>query len=175
MSGCWRSPRTPCSTARRPRAARRSPPLSLRVWMMWLPCGPAPWLARWPSVGVAGVEALHGADGVYALDTARATNGSINIVAEQRIVEGMKLLARTEGVFTETAGGVVVSALEELVSRGAIAPGDETVILITGIGLKTLEALGRPQPTHRIYPAVEEVEAIFNEPAFAEIPERVEA
>jgi threonine synthase len=115
------------------------------------------------------------ADGVYALDTARATNGSINTVAEQRIVEGMKLLARTEGVFTETAGGVVVSALEELVSRGAIAPGDETVILITGIGLKTLEALGRPQPTHRIYPAVEEVEAIFNEPAVTEIPERVEA
>jgi threonine synthase len=115
------------------------------------------------------------ADGVYALDTARATNGSINTVAEQRIVEGMKLLARTEGVFTETAGGVVVSALEELVSRGAIAPGDETVILITGIGLKTLEALGRPQPTHRIYPAVEEVEAIFNEPGVTEIPERVEA
>ncbi|HEU4487696.1 MAG TPA: threonine synthase [Actinomycetota bacterium] len=115
------------------------------------------------------------ADGVYALDTARATSGSINTVAEERIVEGMKLLARTEGVFTETAGGVVVSALEELVGRGAIAPGDETVVLITGIGLKTLEVLGRPQPTHRIYPAVEEVDAIFSEPAVSEIPERVEA
>ena len=50
-----------------------------------------------------------------------------------------------------------------------------TVLLITGIGLKTLEALGWPQPTHRIYPAVEEVDAIFDEPPVIEIPEHVEA
>ena len=115
------------------------------------------------------------ADGVYALGTARATNGSISSVSEQRIIDGMKLLARTEGVFTETAGGVAVSALEQLVARGSIAPTDEVVMLITGIGLKTLEALGKPEPTHRIYPSVEEVDRIFDEPSVVLIPERVEA
>ena len=115
------------------------------------------------------------ADGVYALDTARATSGSIRSVPEQRIIDGMKLLARTEGVFTETAGGVAVSALEQLVARGSIAPTDEAVVLITGIGLKTLEALGKPEPTHRIYPSVEEVDRIFEETAVVQIPEQVEA
>jgi threonine synthase len=115
------------------------------------------------------------ADGVYALDTARATNGSISSVSERRIIDGMKLLARTEGVFTETAGGVAVSALEQLVAQGSIAPTDEAVVLITGIGLKTLEVLGKPQPTHRIYPSVEEVDRIFEAPVVVQIPEQVEA
>jgi hypothetical protein len=49
------------------------------------------------------------------------------------------------------------------------------VVLITGIGLKTLEALGKPEPTHRIYPSVEEVDRIFEEPGVVQIPEKVEA
>jgi threonine synthase len=85
------------------------------------------------------------------------------------------LLARTEGLFTETAGGVAVSALEQLVASSSIASTDEAVVLITGIGLKTLEALGKPEPTHRIYPSVEEVDRIFEEPGVVQIPEKVEA
>ena len=98
------------------------------------------------------------ADGYYALKEVRATGGSMTKVAEERVSEGIRLLARTEGVFTETAGGVAISGLEELVRRGAIAPEEETVVLVTGIGLKTLEALGAPAATARIDPSVEAVE-----------------
>ncbi len=80
------------------------------------------------------------ADGYYALEAVRACDGSINAVPESAVAEGMSLLARTEGVFTETAGGVTVATLEKLVREGTISPEQETVALITGIGLKTLEA-----------------------------------
>lgn len=100
------------------------------------------------------------ADGYYALKEVRATGGSMVTVPEEKVAEGMRLLARTEGVFTETAGGVAISGLEELVRNGAIAPDDETVVLVTGIGLKTLEALGDMPTTGRIRPSVEEVNKI---------------
>jgi threonine synthase len=90
-----------------------------------------------------------------------STGGSIEAVPEPDVIEGMKLLARTEGLFTETAGGVTVAALERLVREGKIGPDEETVALITGIGLKTLEALGDPSPTHRIGASVEEVDRIM--------------
>jgi threonine synthase len=73
----------------------------------------------------------------------------------------MRLLARTEGVFTETAGGVTIATLAKLVREGAITRGQETVALITGIGLKTLEALGPAEPTHRIQARVEEVDRVL--------------
>jgi threonine synthase len=100
------------------------------------------------------------ADGYYALKEVRSTGGSMATVPEGEVAEGIKLLARTEGVFTETAGGVAIAGLEELVRNGAIAPDDETVVLVTGIGLKTLEALGDIPTTARIQPSVEEVERI---------------
>jgi threonine synthase len=100
------------------------------------------------------------ADGFYAIKEVASTGGSMEVVPEPDVVEGMKLLARTEGMFTETAGGVTVAALERLVRAGKIAPDEETVALITGIGLKTLEALGEPSPTHRIAASVEEVDRI---------------
>jgi threonine synthase len=100
------------------------------------------------------------ADGYYVLKEVRACGGQIASVPEAEVAEGMRLLARTEGLFTETAGGVTVSALESLVREGHIAPNDETVILITGIGLKTLEALGPQEPTALIDADVEEVQAI---------------
>jgi threonine synthase len=100
------------------------------------------------------------ADGYYALKEVRATGGSMATVPEPDVAEGIKLLARTEGVFTETAGGVAISGLEQLVRNGAIAPDDETVVLVTGIGLKTIEALGDIPPSARIAPNVEEVEKI---------------
>lgn len=81
------------------------------------------------------------ADGFYALATARASGGAITAVTEDSVAEGIRLLARTEGLFTESAGGVTISALEKLVREGRIAPGDETVVVITGLGLKTIEAI----------------------------------
>jgi threonine synthase len=81
------------------------------------------------------------ADGPYALDIARKTNGSIESVNDQEIVDGMKLLAETEGIFTETAGGTTVAVLKKLVEAGKINPDEKTVIYITGNGLKTVEAV----------------------------------
>jgi threonine synthase len=103
------------------------------------------------------------ADGYYAINEVTSTGGSMAIVPEPDVIEGMKLLARTEGVFTETAGGVTVAALERLVREGKIGPDEETVAPITGIGLKTLEALGDPSPTHRIGASVEEVDRVLEQ------------
>jgi threonine synthase len=79
------------------------------------------------------------ADGPYALDLARRTGGSIDAVTDDEIREGIKLLARTTGIFTETAGGVTVAVLVKLAARGDIDPGDRVVAYITGEGLKTLD------------------------------------
>jgi threonine synthase len=79
------------------------------------------------------------ADGPYALDLARRTGGSIEAVTDGEIREGIKLLARTTGIFTETAGGVTMAVLAKLVAAGAIDPGDRVVTYITGEGLKTLD------------------------------------
>jgi threonine synthase len=81
------------------------------------------------------------ADGAYALDIARKTNGSIESVNDQEIIEGMKLLAETEGIFTETAGGTTVAVLKKLVEASKINPDEKTVVYITGNGLKTVEAV----------------------------------
>lgn len=103
------------------------------------------------------------ADGYYALEEVRASGGRVAATAESQVVEGMRLLARTEGVFTETAGGVTVAVLEQLVREGAIAPDQETVACITGIGLKTIEALGAVEPTHRIKPSLSAIDAALAE------------
>ncbi len=81
------------------------------------------------------------ADGVYALDIARKTNGTIESVTDAEIVEGIKLLAETEGIFTETAGGTTIAVLKKLVEAGKIDPDETTVTYITGNGLKTQEAI----------------------------------
>ena len=81
------------------------------------------------------------ADGIYALRTLRESGGSAYAVPEEDVVEGMKLLAETEGIFTETAGGVVVSGLKYLAGIGAIKRDELTVAYITGNGLKTQEAV----------------------------------
>jgi threonine synthase len=81
------------------------------------------------------------ADGAYAIDIARKTNGQIESVTDQEIVEGMKLLAETEGIFTETAGGTTIAVLKKLVEAGKINPDEKTVVYITGNGLKTVEAV----------------------------------
>jgi threonine synthase len=81
------------------------------------------------------------ADGIYAVDIARKTNGNIESVTDAEIVEGIKLLAETEGIFTETAGGTTIAVLKKLVEAGKINPDETTVVYITGNGLKTQEAI----------------------------------
>ena len=88
------------------------------------------------------------ADGYYALKTAAESGGAMEAVTDDEIIEGIKLLAQTEGVFAETAGGVTIGALRKLVKQGMIKKNDVTVAYITGNGLKTQEAVvdsvGRP-------------------------------
>ena len=81
------------------------------------------------------------ADGYYALKTIEESEGSAIAVTDEEVVKGMKLLAETEGIFAETAGGVVVAGLRRLVRQGAIGPKELTVAFITGNGLKTQEAV----------------------------------
>lgn len=81
------------------------------------------------------------ADGYYCLKAVRESGGYVEAASEEEIIEGVKLLARTEGIFTETAGGVTVAALKRLVEAGKIAPDECTVAYITGNGLKTQEAV----------------------------------
>jgi threonine synthase len=81
------------------------------------------------------------ADGPYVLDTVRRTGGAIADVNDDEIIDAIGLLARTEGIFAETAGGVVVGVLRKLLASGRIDPDAETVIINSGDGLKTLDAV----------------------------------
>ena len=94
-----------------------------------------------PSTIAKSIAIGNPADGVYALDVARKTNGNIESVNDAEIVEGIKLLAETEGIFTETAGGTTIAVLKKLVEAGKIDPDESTVAYITGNGLKTQEAV----------------------------------
>lgn len=89
------------------------------------------------------------ADGFYALRTIRESGGSAEDVSDEEIIEAMKLLARTEGIFTETAGGVTVGVTKKLIEKGIIPREESILISITGNGLKTQEAvqdsIGKPQ------------------------------
>jgi len=92
------------------------------------------------------------ADGPYALELARRTGGSIDSVSDDEIRDGIKLLAETTGVFTETAGGVTTAVLAKLAERGDIAPDERVVLVITGEGLKTLDAVRGSFETYEIDP-----------------------
>jgi threonine synthase len=81
------------------------------------------------------------ADGVYVLDICRETGGSIADVSDDEVRDAIVLLARTEGIFTETAGGTTVGVLKKLVETGRLDPDLETVVINTGHGLKTLDAV----------------------------------
>ncbi|GGO46299.1 threonine synthase [Streptomyces daqingensis] len=81
------------------------------------------------------------ADGPYVLDIARRTGGAVEDVTDAQIVDAIKLLARTEGVFAETAGGVTVGVTRKLIEEGRLDPSLTTVVLNTGDGLKTLDAV----------------------------------
>jgi len=81
------------------------------------------------------------ADGPYALDAVRRSGGAMGHVSDEQVVAGIRLLASTEGLFAETAGGVTVATLKQLLERGQIDPDAETVLYNTGDGLKTLDAV----------------------------------
>jgi threonine synthase len=81
------------------------------------------------------------ADGPYVLDVCRRTGGSVESVTDEEIRDGIQLLARTEGIFAETAGGVTVATLKKLVESGQLDPEAETVVFNTGDGLKTLDVI----------------------------------
>jgi threonine synthase len=95
------------------------------------------------------------ADGVFALDVARQTGGSIDSVSDEEIVEGIKLLAETTGIFTETAGGVTTAVLQKLAERGDIGPDERVVLYITGDGLKTLDAIRDVVSTYEVEPSLD--------------------
>jgi threonine synthase len=99
------------------------------------------------------------ADGPYALDLARRTGGSVDAVSDEEIQAGVALLARTTGIFTETAGGVTTAVLAKLAERGEIDPAERVVLAITGDGLKTLDAVRNTFETYWIEPTVEAFEA----------------
>jgi threonine synthase len=103
------------------------------------------------------------ADGYYALREVRATGGRVDSVPEADIAEGIELLARTEGIFTETAGGVTIAALQSLVRSGVISPEQETVALITGIGLKTVEVMEGRAATLQVSADLDEVASALEE------------
>ncbi|MBI4277894.1 MAG: threonine synthase [Armatimonadetes bacterium] len=81
------------------------------------------------------------ADGIYALQTVRSTGGVVETVTDEEVVESIRLLAETEGLFTETAGGVTTGVLRRLAEAGAFRPDETVVAYITGMGLKTPEAV----------------------------------
>jgi threonine synthase len=101
------------------------------------------------------------ADGPYALDLARSTGGAIESVNDDEIRAGIKLLAETTGVFTETAGGVTIGVLAKLAESGAIPADERVVAYITGEGLKTLDAARESFRMHEIEPTLDAFEAEF--------------
>jgi threonine synthase len=94
------------------------------------------------------------ADGVFALEVARRTGGSIDSVTDEEIVDGIRLLAETTGIFTETAGGVTTAVLAKLAERGDIGPSDRVVVYNTGEGLKTLDAVRDVVSTYDVEPTL---------------------
>jgi threonine synthase len=96
------------------------------------------------------------ADGPYAVDLARRTGGSISAVSDDEIRAGIRLLAETTGIFTETAGGTTTAVLAKLAERGDIDPAERVVVVITGEGLKTLDAVKGTFEAHEIAPSFDE-------------------
>jgi threonine synthase len=103
------------------------------------------------------------ADGPYALDLARATGGSIDSVTDQEIRDGIRLLAETTGIFTETAGGVTTAVLAKLAARGDIGADERVALVITGEGLKTLDAVRDSFRAYEVDANIESFESAFAE------------
>ena len=96
------------------------------------------------------------ADGPFALDLARRSGGAVDSVTDEEIREGIRLLAETAGIFTETAGGVTTATLAKLAREGRIAGDESVVLVITGDGLKTLDAVRDTFTSHEIEPSFDD-------------------
>ena len=103
------------------------------------------------------------ADGPYAVEHARRSGGAIDSVDDEEIRAGIRLLAETTGIFTETAGGVTVGVLKKLAERGDIGGGERVVVYLTGEGLKTLDATRDTFQMHEIDPHLDSFEAEFRQ------------
>lgn len=102
------------------------------------------------------------ADGFYAYKCVKDSGGYGEDVTDEEIIQGMRMLARTEGIFAETAGGVTVAAAKKLIETGRIGKNETTVMCITGNGLKTQEALqGRMGEPYHILPNLEAFENVL--------------
>jgi threonine synthase len=101
------------------------------------------------------------ADGPYAVELAQRTGGAIESVTDDEIRAGIRLLAETTGIFTETAGGVTTAVLAKLAAAGAIDPEERVVAYITGDGLKTLDAVRGTAQVTEIAPSLDEFESAF--------------
>lgn len=110
------------------------------------------------------------ADGYYALKVIEESNGAAVAVTDEEIVNGMKLLAETEGIFAETAGGVTIAGLARMARIGTFGPDETVVVYITGNGLKTQEAvLDEVAQPHHIQPTLESFEAAYSKQAAAAV------
>jgi len=101
------------------------------------------------------------ADGHYALMVARQSGGGACAVTDQEAIDGVKLLAETEGIFAEPVGGVVVGSLAKLVSQGVVKKDELVVAFITGAGPRTQEILSDIVQAHRVKPTLQSVEEVL--------------
>jgi threonine synthase len=99
------------------------------------------------------------ADGPYAIELAKRSGGGIDAVTDDEIREGIRLLAETTGIFTETAGGTTTATLAKLAERGDIGADERVVLVITGEGLKTLDAVRGTFESYEIEPSYDAFES----------------
>ncbi|MGH9115983.1 MAG: threonine synthase [Acidimicrobiales bacterium] len=108
------------------------------------------------------------ADGLYAIEAVRHSGGSFASVSDDEIVDGIRLLARTEGIFAETAGGVTIATLAKLAASGVVRPDERVVAYVSGNGLKTIEPIATScRPIATIAPTLD---AFASAVEIAEVP-----
>ena len=103
-------------------------------------------------------------DGIYVLKIAHETKGLVDSITDEEIIEGIKLLAKYEGIFTEPAGAVTIGLLKKLIESGEISRDEEVVCCVTGNGLKTVEDILRvAKKPIEIEPNLSSLEKILKE------------
>jgi threonine synthase len=118
-----------------------------------------------PSTVARSLSIGNPADGWYALQAVRRSGGALAAVTDAEILEAIGLLARTEGIFAETAGGVTIATLAKLAAEGVVRPDERVVAIVTGHGLKTVEALAASVgPTATIAPTLAAFDEVVDDP-----------
>jgi len=109
-----------------------------------------------PSTIAKSIAIGNPADGWYALDVVRTSGGALRAVTDEELADAIRLLARTEGIFAETAAGVTIATLAKLAAEGVIRRDERVVAYVTGHGLKTIDAVAPvATPTVTIAPTLE--------------------